>query len=360
MNKKTRNIIIIAIVLLVAGMIVYPFIIPSRKNETNKETNQSEKKVDRTILVNAQVIKYETMTDRFLTIGSILPGEEVNLSFETTGKIVQISFQEGTNVKKGQLLAKVNDELLQAELKKLKAQIPLAEAKYNRQKTLLEKDIVSKEAFEQVATDLETLNADIELVRAKIALTELKAPFDGVIGLRFVSEGQYVDPTTKIAVLTMVSPLKIEFSINERQASSIQEGTKLKFHLQDDLQVYEAVVYAVESILDVKTRTLKVRALYPNINGKLKPGRSCSIEIQLKEINNTIAVPSEAVIAELGNDIAYIYRDGKAEQVKLTKGMRTENKLQILKGINVGDTLITTGTMQLREGSPVNIMLTEE
>ena len=355
MKKKTRIIVIIIIVLFVGGLIAYPFI--TAENKISKEAPPTDKKIDKPLLVSAKIINYETMTDKFLTIGSVMPGEEVNLSFETTGKIVQISFQEGTNVKKGQLLAKVNDGPLQAELKKLQAQLQLAEAKVNRQKTLLDKDIVSKEAFEQVATDLESIKADIEFIRAKIALTELRAPFDGIIGLRFVSEGQYVDPTNKIAVLTMVSPLKIEFSVNERQASSVKVGTKLKFHLQDDPQVYVASVYAVESMLDTKTRTLKVRALYPNTGGNLKPGRSCSIEIQLKEITNTIAVPSEAVIAELGNDIAYIYRDGKAEQVKLTKGIRTENKLQVLNGINVGDTLLTTGTMQLRQGMPVEIML---
>ena len=356
MKKRTRVVVIILIVLCVAGMIAYPFLTKTNIDNSSKDASPEARRADRPLNVKAQIIEYETMTDKFLTIGSIMPDEEVSLSFETSGKIVQISFQEGSNVKKGDLLAKVNDLTLQAELKKLQSQIPLAEARVNRQGTLLEKEVVSREAFEQVSTDLETLKAEIELVKARIALTELKAPFDGVIGLRSVSEGQFVDPISRIAVLTKVTPLKIEFSINERQANSIKEGTKLKFGLQDDPQVYEAVVYAVESMLDTRTRTLRVRALYPNPGGRLKPGRSCSIEIQLAEIKNTIAVPSEAVIAELGNDIAYIYRDGKAEQVKLIKGIRTESKLQILGGLKVGDTLITTGTMQLRTGMPVDIM----
>jgi len=356
MKKRTRIIVIILIILCIAGMIIYPFLMGTGSDKTGKDIT-SQKRIDKPLFVKAQVIEYETMVDKFLTIGSIIPDEEVSLSFETAGKIIQITFQEGSVVRKGQLLARVNDAILQAELRKLQAQIPLAEAKVNRQKILLDKDVVSKESYEQVVTDLETLKADIELVKSKIELTELKAPFDGVIGLRSVSEGQYVDPTTRIAILTKISPLKIEFSINERQTNSIKEGIKLKFHLQDDPNIYSASVYAVESLLDVKTRTLKARALYPNTDGKLKPGRSCSIEIQMQEIRNTIAVPSEAVIAELGNDLAYIYREGKAEQVKLTKGIRTESKLQILDGLKVGDTLIVTGTMQLRTGMPVEIML---
>lgn len=357
MKKGTKITIIILIILCICGMIAFPVLnkINNENEETEKNTTSTGKKSNRTLSVNAQVVSYETMVDKLLTIGSIGSAEEVNLSFETSGKIVQISFQEGSEVKKGQLLAKVNDLPLQAELKKLQAQVPLAEAKVNRQKTLLDKNVVSQEVYEQVATDLASLNADIELVKAKIALTELKAPFDGVIGLRFVSEGQYVDPTNRIALLTKISPLKIEFSINERHSNAIQNGTKLKFTVKDDPRIYEATVYATESMLDIKTRTLKVRALYPNVNGKLKPGLSCEIEIQLKEIKNTIAIPNESVVAELGNDLAYIYRDGKAVQVKLTKGIRTESKLQILRGLKSGDTLLTTGVMQLRDGIPVEI-----
>ena len=357
MKKRTRIIIIIVIILFIAGMIAYPFL--TKTNTGNAGNTPPTERINRPLNVRAQIIEYETLTDRFLTIGSILPDEEVSLSFETSGKVVQISFQEGSNVKQGQILAKVNDLTLQAELRKLQAQIPLAEERVNRQRTLLEKEMVSREAFEQITTDLQVLKAEIELVKARIALTELKAPFDGIIGLRSVSEGQFVDPSTRIATLTKTSPLKIEFSVNERQVNSIGKGTKLKFQVQDDLQIYEATVYAVESMLDTRTRTLRVRALYPNLGGKLKPGRSCSIEIQLNEISNAIAVPSEAVIAELGNDIAYIYRNGKAEQVKLIKGIRTESKLQILDGLKVGDTLLTTGAMQLRTGMPVEIMLGE-
>jgi membrane fusion protein (multidrug efflux system) len=359
MKKRTKIVVVILIIFCVCGMIAYPIFNKMRAKASEKASSPLVKSMNKPLNVKAKIVDYETIVDKFITIGSIMPAEEVNLSFETSGKIVQISFQEGSNVEKGQLLAKVNDLPLQAELKKLQAQVPLAEAKVSRQKTLLEKDVVSKEAYEQVATDLEGLKADIELVKAKIALTELKAPFNGIIGLRSVSEGQYVDPTNRIAVLTKIAPLKVEFSINERQSNFVKEGTKLKFRIQDDPQIYEASVYAVESMLDTKTRTLKVRALYPNSNYKLKPGRSCSIEIQLKEIANTIAAPSEAVIAELGNDIAYIYHNGKAVQVKLTKGIRTESTLQILNGLKVGDTLITTGAMQLRNGMPVDAEVVE-
>ena len=204
------------------------------------------------------------------------------------------------------LLAKINDKPLQAELKKLEAQVPLAKDRVFRQQTLLAKDAVSQEAYEQVATEHEKLMADIELVKARIAQTELRAPFDGIIGLRYVSEGAYASPSTQISTLTRISPLKIEFSIPERYAGDIKEGTPIVFRLNtagDLVKEYKASVYAVESKIDEATRSLKVRATYPNPNEEIIPGRYTSVEIARQEIKQALAIPSEALIPEMGRNI---------------------------------------------------------
>jgi membrane fusion protein (multidrug efflux system) len=300
-------------------------------------------------------LKYENLNDVIRVKGLLIPDEEVDLSFETSGKITEIYFKEGSNVKKGQLLAKVNDKPLQAELQKLQTQIPLAEDRVYRQKSLLAKDAVSQEAYEYVNTELEKLKADIELVKTRIAQTELRAPFDGVIGLREVSEGTYASPSIIISRLTRITPLKIEFSVNESQVNNVKPGTPLIFTFDNDLNQYQATVYAVESNLDRQTLTLKARALYPNPGGRLKPGLSTNIEIKLREIKNTLVIPSLSTIAEMGRDIAYIYKGGKAHQVVVKKGMRTASSIQILNGLNAGDTLLVTGVMQLRDGLSVTI-----
>jgi membrane fusion protein (multidrug efflux system) len=359
MSKKTKKIIFaILAVILIAVIISYPSIkqrfFPEEAIETS--ANPAPPAAQRQpINVNAMIVKTENLDDNFITVGTILPDEEVDLSFEVAGKIMKIYFQEGTEVKKGQLLAKVNDATLQAELKKIQAQLPLAKEQVFRQKSLLEKDAVSKEAYELAATELAKFEADVNLIEARIAQTELRAPFDGVIGLRAVSEGQYVMTDFVVAKLTKTIPLKIEFSVNERQASSIREGEKLSFRLQDNPNTYTATVYALESNVDIKTRTLKARAIFSNYGGRLKPGRSVSIELQLDEIKNAITAPSQAITEEMGRTIAYVYRSGKAETVELTKGLRTEAKVQITQGLKVGDTLITTGIMQLRHGMPVTL-----
>lgn len=283
----------------------------------------------------------------------MLPDEEVDLSFESAGKITKIYFNEGSFVKKGTLLAKVNDEPLQAELKKLDAQIPLARERVSRQRTLLEKDAVSQEAYQSVTTDMDKLMADIDLVKARIAQTELRAPFDGMVGLRLVSEGAFASTGTVVARLTKISPLKIEFSVNEKQANDIRPGTLIHFTLENDVNRYEAKVYAVESKLDETTLSLKARAMYQNSSGKLKPGHSASVEMVLEQIDDAIVVPAIAVVAEMGRDHAFVYKNGKARQVELQKGMRTASSVQVTTGLQAGDTLLVTGVMQLRDGSDV-------
>jgi len=285
--------------------------------------------------------------------GTVLPDEEVDLSFETSGKIVGINFTEGTRVKKGDLLAKMNDRHLQAQLLKLQAQKKLAEEKEFRQRSLLEKDAISRESYDQIATELQAIEADILLVQARIAETELRAPFDGIIGLRLLSEGSYASPSTKIVRLVKTSPLKIEFSIPERYASDVKPGFPIEFRIDGNNNVFKATVYAVDPKIDINTRTIVVRALYPNIREELKPGRFASINMRLSQINNTIAIPTEAVIPEMDGEKVFIIKAGKAVPVKVTTGLRTEALIQIQEGLHFGDTLLTSGILQLREGLPI-------
>jgi len=183
----------------------------------------------------------------------------------------------------------------------------------------------------------------------------LRAPFSGVIGLRQVSVGAYASPSVVVSKLTKISPLKLEFSMNENQVSHIPPGTRITFTVANDLTIYEAEVYAVESQLDPKTLTLKARARYENPNGKLKPGISASIQTLIREIPDAIVIPSISSITELGRDIVYVYRNGVAQEVEITKGYRTASSVQVLSGLSAGDTLLTTGVMQLRNGLPVKI-----
>ena len=346
---------LVALIILGTAVFGYFQLMPKENEELTLADTQPKggKKV---LEVSARIISPRLLTDEIPVIGRLVPDEEVQLSFETSGKITDIYFQEGSSVKKGTLLAKVNDAQLQAQLARLEAQVPLAKERVYRQRTLLQRDALSKEALEIVKTELATLNADIEKTKAQIEQTELRAPFDGVIGLRQVSVGSYASPSTVVAKLTSVTPIKIEFSVPERYASEVKRGTNLEFTVEGKLEAFKAQVYATEASLDAETHTLLVRALYPNANGELLSGQYAGIRLKQKEVADAIAIPSEAIVPEMGKNKVFVCRNGNAEPVDVVTGIRTDSEIQIVSGLEFGDTILTSGTLQLRKGSAVKIV----
>ena len=355
MNKKTKWGLIAIIVIGLAGMAIHTFMPRENKELAQAPGKPKTSNRSRTLNVIGEVIKESSISDGSNITGLLLPDEEVSLSFETSGKITAINFTEGTSIKKGELLAKVNDAQLQAQLRKLEVQLKLAEDRVYRQNALLEREAVSKEAYEQVQTDLAMLKAEIDMVKANIAYTELRAPFDGIIGLRQVSEGAYVTPSTIVATLTKISPLKIEFAVAERYAGILKNGANLTFKVDGHIKPLSAKVYAMESHVDPTNHTFAIRALYPNTNGLLMPGRFASVELKTQEFNDAITIPSQAIVPEMGIDKVYVYKSGKAQPVTIAKGIRNDARVQVLEGLSIGDTIITSGTLQLRTGLSVTL-----
>lgn len=331
-----------------------PHVNEELKDEVVKKQPKAPKQ-GRELNVKAVVLNKVLIADELFVSGNIMPDEEVSLAFETSGKVTEILFQEGAYVHKGDLLAKINDEPQQAELRKQEAQLKLFQDRMYRQNALLEKEAVSEEAFQEAQANLAALHAEIDRVKANIAQRELRAPFDGVLGLREVSLGAYVSSTTPIVKLTKMNPLKIEFSVPERYSGVLKAGSRLNFTVEGDLEERSAKVYATDSRVDMDTRTFTVRALYDNSDGALFPGRYVNVNLLTREYSDAIAVPSEAIVSEMGHDKVFLYKGGKAESAIITKGIRNEALVQVIQGLEPGDTVITTGTMQLREGQKVTL-----
>jgi membrane fusion protein (multidrug efflux system) len=357
MNKRLRTTILILLAVVIAVIILFPKVKPLFASASNGPGGGGPGQGQGRQILNATgyLVQPLRMSDLYNSTGTLRPDEEVELAFETSGKIVGINFTEGTRVRKGDLLAKINDKPLQAQLQKLEAQKKLIEEKEFRQRSLLDKDAISQESYDQIMTDLQANQADINLVLARISETELRAPFDGIIGLRYVSEGSYTNPSTKIARLVKISPIKLQFSIPERYANQVRIGYPVTFRVDGSNEVYEAKVYAIDPQIAEDTRTIVLRALYPNTREELKSGRFASVTLLLSEIENTIAIPTEALIPEMEGEIVYVYRNGKAERINVETGLRTESQIQITKGLEFGDTLLATGILQLRQNLPVKL-----
>jgi membrane fusion protein (multidrug efflux system) len=355
MNRALKITVTVILIIFVVGIILYPkfkpFIIAKfgPKNIQTPMLRQGQQKLN----ASGYIILPTHLSVLIKSSGLLKPDEETELSFETSGKIVGINFMEGTRVKKGELLAKINDKPLQAQLQKLQAALKMAEAKEFRQRSLLTKDAISQESYDQIVTDVQSIRADINLVKAHILETELRAPFDGIIGLRYLSEGAFTSSSTKIARLIKTSPIKIEFSIPEKYASEMEIGYPITFTVDD--KAYSASVYAVEPKIDVEMHSVQIRALYPNKNEELKSGRYAGITLELSKIDNAMAIPTEALIPEMEGEKVYIYKNGKAQSVKVTTGLRTEAKIQITSGLEFGDTLLTSGILQLRENLSITL-----
>lgn len=305
--------------------------------------------------VTAYVVKAQKLSNGVFASGTIMANEEVSLQPELSGKIVRLNFSEGSQVTKGQLLVKINDTDLQAQYKKLQLQHDLAKEKMKRQEQLLAINGISQEEFDIAKNQFEVLKAEMDNATAQVARTEIYAPFTGIIGLRNVSEGAYVNPTTVIANLQEIDPIKLDFAISEKYASLVKKGDKVFFSVEGTDLKRSAVVFAVEPKIDMATRSLKIRALCQNTKADIYPGAFARVELELSDIDSALMIPNECIIPELKGQKVYIIKNGKAESVKVVTALRTDKKIQITKGLSQGDTVVVTGLMQLKPGAPVKV-----
>ena len=308
---------------------------------------------DNRLPVTAVVVRPEKVVDRIFSSGTVLANEEVDLRSEIAGKVTQILFREGTRVRKGDLLLKIDDSELQAQLLKQESQQKLAQDKENRRRQLLERGNISPEDYDIALNELNAIRAEAQLIEAKIKKTELRAPFNGIIGLRFVSEGSYVSPDTRIASLQNITTVKIDFSVPERYARDLRPGAEISFRLSGNPASFRGAIYAIEPKIDPTTRTVLLRARCPNPGERIMPGAFAEVELSLKEIPDALMIPTEALVPDLQGQKVFLARGGAADQSRVETGLRTEKLIQVTSGLRPGDTVITSGILQLAPGMPV-------
>ncbi len=309
--------------------------------------------------VKGIIAKPSYLTDGIRSAGTLLANEEVDIVSKVSGKVTGVYFQEGSSVKEGQLLVKIYDEDLQAQLQRSQIQEKLLAEKLERQRILLSKDAVSRESFDQLQTDYNVIVADINLLKVKIAETEIRAPFDGVIGFRYVSEGSFVQPSVKIAHLIDHSVIKLEFAIPEKYVGLPLMEKKVSFMTEGFNEPFIAYVYAIDYRVDEQTRTIGLRARYANTDRRLVPGMFASVTLITDEKDNAIQVPTEAVVPSMNEKYVWLAKRGKAIYTQVEAGNRTDWSLEIKAGVSAGDTVIVNGLMQLRPNMPVDVTLTE-
>lgn len=353
MSKKSiRSIAIIAILALISFFIAKRagLFDPEKPDPVGASGGPSGASA---LAVKTHILQPETLAEELSITGTLFPAEEVELTCEVSGKITQIHFKEGNQVRSGQLLLKVDDKALQAQLTKVKFQQQLAQQKEQRKKKLLEIGGISQEEYDQALTEFNTLEADKELLNVQISKTEIRAPFGGTIGLRQVSKGSYLTPGTRIATLVNLNPIKLEFSVPEKYANRAFSQAEVRFRVEGIDSTFVGKVYAREPEIDAETRSLLLKARCPNPQRLLLPGAFARIDIVLGTFEDALMIPTEAVVPQQAGQSVYVYRNGIAVSTPITIGIRQAATLQVTKGLTAGDTVITSGLMQIRPGSAV-------
>jgi membrane fusion protein (multidrug efflux system) len=309
----------------------------------------------KTLRVKTYRVEAGLLTERLATTGTVRANEDVDLVSEISGKISSIHFEEGSRVTRGQLLLKIDDSELLAEQQRAMHRVQLAERAEARQKQLLDDGVISSETYDVALGELNVLRAERQLIEAQLVKTEIRAPFSGVIGLRWVSPGSYLSSQTRIASLNDLDPVKLDFTVPERYSALMQVGDSISFAVEGFDRTFPGAIYAVEPSIDASTRSLRVRARCPNSDGALVPGAFANVDLVLRSVPDALTVPSIAVIPELGGKKVFVYENGKAQPRPVETGIRSDTAVQITSGIAEGDIVIVSGLLQMRPGLVVEV-----
>ncbi len=350
MTKRIISLATIALFLLLAA---------TSCTESKKSEKGSSNRGRAGLEVNAYIVKLQPLTQGLSLSGTLLAGEEVELRAETTGKLVEFHLDEGRFVKKGQLLARVNDSETRARLDKLKSDLELALENLERNQRLKDINALSQQELDVAINRVDGIKAEIRLAEAQIQKAEIRAPFDGKIGLRNVSPGSFIGANTVLATLIQDNPLRLEFSIPERYAYGVKAGKEITFTLGHQPNEYKATIYATESAIDQQTRALRVRAMCSNPQGELLPGSFARVSFILSGNPKTILIPPQTLVPVLGGQNVILARNGKATFVPVETGIRTATSVEIISGIEPGDTLLLSGLLQVREGTTINTTIVD-
>ncbi len=348
MNKKTIIRTFIILIVLAALLLPRFFCMPPKGGPPGAKQGA---KIP--VNVGVFVVQKQAFSNFFNVSGNVLANEQVDLKCETSGLIIKLYMTEGSLVQKGQLLLKINDADLQAQLKKANATKRLKEDTEKRNRALLDKEAISQQDFDLATTELSGINADIDLLKEQIRKTELRAPFTGYIGLRSISEGAYVTPITPIASLQDIQSIKLEFSVPEKFASLVQRGDEVSFTVNSENNRFKAKVYALEPKIAEQTRTVFMRGICSNSDKRLLPGSFANVTIQLPSDPNSFLIPTQALVPILKGQKVFKIQGDSAIECMIKTGFRNEDKIEVTDGLQVGDSIIVEGIMYIKNGSKV-------
>lgn len=295
----------------------------------------------------------QAAAERLSTTGSLRANEQVELVAEIAGEVEEILFREGTRVSAGAVLVRIDRRRVSAERDRAFHRLQLAELRERRQQELLQGGLTSQSDYDAAFSEANVLRAELLLAEAQLEKSEVRAPFAGLLGLRSVSPGAFLMAGATIATLQDLDPIKLDFSLPEAYAGTVEVGDSVTFRVRGIDQDLTASIYAIEPFVDPATRSVAYRARAPNPTGALVPGAFADVEVAVRSVDDALLVPNVAVIPELGGKKVFVVRDGKAAPVVVETGIRLPDMIEVVSGLEPGELVIVSAIERLRPGLAV-------
>ncbi|HTQ01971.1 MAG TPA: efflux RND transporter periplasmic adaptor subunit [Casimicrobiaceae bacterium] len=308
------------------------------------------------VTVEAVKVVTASMPQTITAVGSLRSDESVTLRPENAGRISAITFQEGQRVAKGAPLVRLDPAIPQAEYEQAKANFTLAQSKFDRAVDLAKRNYISGQAKDEAENNLKVAQASLQLAEAKLAKTDIRAPFSGIIGLRSVSIGDYVKEGADLVNLESIDPLKVDFRVPENYLRQVQPGQSLTITL-DAMpgKSFDGKVVAVNPLVDAAGRSIVIRAQVPNPDTLLRPGIFARVRLITRDQADAMVLPEQAMVPQGSEQYVFKVIDGKAARVKIETGQRRDGMVEVVAGLVPGDTVVTAGQLKIRDGSAVRI-----
>jgi membrane fusion protein (multidrug efflux system) len=323
--------------------------------EKKKDGGMAAKMAGMAVNVVAVEAKIQTIEDKISLVGSMAANESVEIKSEIDGVIEELNFDEGQKVKKGQILVAVDKGKLEASLAQAEANLKLAETTGKRYQSLIESQAISKQEFDQSQATLEAAKASADLVKAELKDATIEAPFDGVIGERLVSIGQFITKGSSITFLINQDPMKAEFRIPEKYLGQLKEKQNIEISIAAyPDEIFKGEVYFIDPQIDDLTRTALVKAVVPNSERKLRVGMFANLQLIVKVRKNAVVIPETALIPKDEDvNVFIIDADSKAQPRPVKVGIRMAGTVEIISGLTEGDKVIIEGFQKIGPGIPI-------
>ena len=325
--------------------------------ELTNEKKDTPKPPPPSAAVDAYIVEPLSITQVIEVPGSLAPLESTDLHPEISGRVISINFKEGTNIAKGSLLVKLYDADLQAQLKKIQVQLAIAKKTEERQKQLLNVSGISQQDYDLSLLAVNNLLADITILKTSIEKTEIRAPYAGQLGLRNISLGAYITPSTIISTIRSINQLTLAFTIPERYGDNIKLDGLIHFTIDGSNTNYAATVMATENSIAADTRSLRVKALVTKADNHLISGAFAKVQIELGKNMVALKVPTQAIIPQAKNKKVVVLRNGLASMEIVVTGLRDTSMVEVTSGLKLGDTVLISGLLSTKPGSKVKLNL---